>query len=967
MEVVSKLSPLPGAAPGDAVTGGITGMLATGSQSTSGITNDLSLLYRYTTRILEIRNLATAVIDLPEALATLSSAQLESDPDEELEIAHVKPVYINSITQFLLLLREKTRGTTKVCVFDPFTLLIHPISANIHHRARSLSVSAPLSAGSGTTTEWEYCVVCFGFSGGRAMIGNLSIGNDGAQITALEKLSLEGYKSDVVSSLSCELSRNHGHSLVFLGLASGHVAVIEYFSYGVSRKHIVGIVPIEKPPLGPASRLSAKLVSKNRVVLAVGHSASNTMHSDSEGSLSAVAVHIISLKGDGRTPLRMDVALINTTPIQVFSNSQYDLAHRARNQAVPDAEIVDLAVVSNESETSHQNIYVAALANAFVDSSVTGRDAAINSLSEDIGKGALSNLFNAWILSKNSMKLTSAVLHDAVASGPAIGMKIMGAADLVDIVTSKQALFSDALADSLTGKGGIEVESASSEDYLPELTVYIDFESNLAYSDHICSALMEQRRRMDDELFIDLLLQMAGAADSNAAMVYPPKTPADARSFIRAIGSSALDDLKQRCIVYYLLLDLLAPALISQSGIYAESGNDATSQSELAARYACESFIPRHFEYLMRGYWLMDHAQTAAGISFLADPSVVADWAPKILRTAVSAGCYAEADVFLNSATALMQPRLDEQLSEAPIVMDVLLHCDFDRAFFFQRLHSASLDLRDALLTQMLVFSLSLPARRHTIDRLATLPMDAVEESALERYCTLPDATAHARDFLALHFVNRGRYAEAIRLFRQTTRLEANALPNPAQKRKSEERQAMVQNLMLLLPAAQRWVIDELDSLPSPENGTGIEQHLALTINGDRSVPLDNGPAKSQPNNVAMDLENSLRHGGKQLAVPLSASKLSRQLIPVVGANGTLQNASQTLLRVLINQMAVTRPASASRVMASPDPMRPSLLFSDDDSPMVGLDDLLATPRTKPSGVAASQTPWKTPLTSQEK
>ncbi|KAJ1817817.1 sulfite reductase [NADPH] flavoprotein component, partial [Coemansia sp. RSA 2598] len=774
MEAVSKLSPLPGAAPGESVSGGIASMHATGSPSTSGFAEGPSLLYRYTTRILEIRSLATISIDLSEALATLSSTQLESDPEEELEITH-------------------------------------------------------------------YSVVCFGFSGGRAMIGNLSIGVDGAQITAVEKVGLEGHKSDVVSSLSCKLPGSHDRSLVFLGLASGHVAVVEYFSYGINRKHVVGVVPVEDPRLGPASRLSAKLASNSRVVLAVGHSTANAALIDSGSALSAAAVHMVSLKGDGRAPLSMDAALINAAPMQAFPDSQYGLDRGSRNFAVPEAEIVDLAVVEVGTKASQPVIYVAALANALVGSSGADRGAAIDGLS-GAGTGAPSHLFNAWVLSRDSMKLSSALLHDATTSGPAIAMQISGAASLVDVVASKQVLFGDALAEGLPETDAV-ADSAPHDGGLSELAKYIDFDKSFAYSDRVRSALMEQRRRMDGELFIDLLLQMAGAADNSASVVYPPKRPADVCSFIRGISSSALDDLKQRCIIYYLILDLSAPALVSDGGIYAESGRDATSQSELAARYACESFIPRHFEYLMRGYWLMDHAQTAVGISFLADSSVVADWAPKILRTAVSAGCYAEADAFLNSATALMQPRLDEQLSEAPVVMDVLLHCDFDRAFFFQRLHGVSSGLRDALLTQIFAFSLSSHAQRHAVDRLATLPLDAVEESALERYCTLPSAAAHARDFLALHFVNRGRYADAIRLFRQTARLETNvSSSSPMHKRKIEERLAMVQNLMLLLPAAQRWVIDELESLPSPESGTGIDETPVLAIGSAKAESLSRDP-----------------------------------------------------------------------------------------------------------------------------
>ncbi|KAJ1888864.1 hypothetical protein LPJ66_008353 [Kickxella alabastrina] len=447
---------------------------------------------------------------------------------------------------------------------------------------------------------------------------------------------------------------------------------------------------------------------------------------------------------------------------------------------------------------------------------------------------------------------------------------------------------------------------------------------------------------------------MAGATGGDAASTYPPKSFTEMRGFVERIGASDLDDLKQHCIAYYLLLDMSAAVLVSSHDVYVESDIDPTSLSKAAAKYAADKFIPCHFEYLMRGYWLMDHSQTVVGVSYLADPCVIADWAPKVLRTTVAAGYHLDAARFLNSATALMQPRLEELPSEAPVVMDVFLHCDFDKAFSFQRHISSFLELRQALLTQLFVFALSPCARRSTVDRLAMLPFDDTEEAALETYCLLPETAAHARDFLALHYVNRGRYAEAIRLFRAIAKTDDGQHLTAVQKRKRDERLAMAHNLILLLPAAQRWVIEELES-----------------INGETATT-----AGSEGSTHGSGSALALRQGLS--SVPLSASKTARQLRPVVSTHGAAQSASHPLLRVLIKQMTVVKPVASDIELAPSSPCEavgsdlPSAYLQtsddddDDDSSMSVSETQPETPKAKrdPASSTTAKSTWSTPMTS---
>ncbi|KAJ2681376.1 hypothetical protein H4R19_007353, partial [Coemansia spiralis] len=288
----------------------------------------------------------------------------------------------------------------------------------------------------------------------------------------------------------------------------------------------------------------------------------------------------------------------------------------------------------------------------------------------------------------------------------------------------------------------------------------------------------------------------------------------------------------------------------------------------------------------------MDHAQVAAGMPYLADPSVVADWASKILSTAVAGGYHSEALLFLNSATGLMSPRLDELPSEAPAVMEALLHCGFTRAFEFQRLAAPVPELRQVLLAQLFSFALSPNVCRSIVGQLAMLPFDGVEEEALAIHCLRTDASPRANDFLALHYVNCGRYAEAIRLFRAIAREEKGRYLDGEQRRKRDERLAMVKNLNMLLPEAQRGIVEELEALDEGA-GEGQQPTAAAADENRRSAPgASSDPARPRSMDVdgADDRNESGRAAARDsvtAAVPLSgllsASKSERQMRSVVG------------------------------------------------------------------------------------
>ncbi|KAJ2233577.1 hypothetical protein GGI13_008768, partial [Coemansia sp. RSA 455] len=242
--------------------------------------------------------------------------------------------------------------------------------------------------------------------------------------------------------------------------------------------------------------------------------------------------------------------------------------------------------------------------------------------------GVVFGFLNTWLLEKGAPQPSQITSQCATVPGVAFGMHLSSKSTLIEVVTDKSVLVGDVLAGPTRGA---DLSCNHGIGMSLDIGAYTGASSDFAYSTPVRTALVEQRRRMDGELFIDLLLRMAGISGTKPSSAYPPRTPAALQALIERVGSSDLDDLKRHCLAYYLILDQSAGALVPAHGLYSECSADLAAASVEAAKYARDRLVPRHFEYLMRGYWLMDHGQTATSISYFADPSVIADWAPKIL------------------------------------------------------------------------------------------------------------------------------------------------------------------------------------------------------------------------------------------------------------------------------------------------------------------------------------------------
>ncbi|KAJ2520325.1 hypothetical protein H4217_002126 [Coemansia sp. RSA 1939] len=820
MDAASEIAPFPSAASAGGIAGGIaSGLWCSGHSGTS-------LLYRYTSLVLEVRSMAPTALEGPEALATLCTTQLQTDTVNGLSIVLVKPVVLNDTTHMLVYAHEEHYQLGRLYVFNPFTLTVLSISTAIPYNVSSLSASAPFRAGSGSSTEWEYVLVCFGLANSKALVGNLTIGVDCAQLTALEAFELGTGKHKVSSSVAIEIPDSGNHSVLFMGLTSGDVAAVECSPSGLGRGHVLGITS-DLARLGSVACLSAIVLDSGRFLVCAGHNSSGA-----RAAGSAVAAYVATLG----------------------SNISSNISSKSKKKV----------------ELSFESIGVDRVCLAPSDS----LDRQDQEISRIVADAAVIEL----------------KIHDT-----------RGTKSAMQTYNNESGIVIAALALSLADNGRRTNGSKRKSTYTP-------------------------------------VSGMTHASEKDGHGVYPPKSPSEQSRFIARIDSSDLDNLKKHCIVYYLVLDYAADHLVSSNGTYAEFEDDSLAHvNSLAMRYANETIIPRHFVYLMRGYWLMDHGQITAGVSYLSDPTVIADWAPKIFSSIVSSGHFKAGLQFLNSTTAMGQPRLEDQPSNASLVMEVLLHCDIGRAFTFQRKYTSTPDLRDVLLSQLLSFAFSPQARRAVVNQLSVFPFDTSEEAALNAYCLRTDTAIHAKDFLALYYVNRGRYVEAIRLFKDISKADADQHLDETQTRKHNERAAMVQNLIMLLPEAQKWIVEELDAVSDEHDGNLSQNQLGLgkyitkaqcpedaerpwALGNERAPDLQPSTVADHGSEAALPSHNASSSSKEMhLNQPLSASKSARNIHAAVGTDGRAQSNSRPLVRLLLNQRFIANPESAkhSRQMSS--------------------------------------------------
>ncbi|RKP08983.1 nuclear pore complex assembly-domain-containing protein [Thamnocephalis sphaerospora] len=451
------------------------------------------------------------------------------------------------------------------------------------------------------------------------------------------------------------------------------------------------------------------------------------------------------------------------------------------------------------------------------------------------------------------------------------------------------------------GPGLVDVEIEDAEATIQEVLAGLPLFPHLAEN---AARLAAARQLSGGMLVIDRLLQFA---EVEVGTAYPPVDADGLVQLVHSVYGCDLDMLKKDSIMYYLIRD---------------SGNEAAISG-----FAQKRLIPEPYQQLVTGYWLLDHEQYERATAYLCMPTVQVDWPEAVVRTLLQVGRADLAWRFLQQT--LWTPA---DASGVELQFRVRLQTDLHDALLFQRKYV----LNDAnnegqLFVQLLNFCFIEKKSGDLLSRLMNTPFTAREESLLVNYCDDSQAPL-CFDFLIMYFVHHGRYVEAIRLNELARRRED---PRRAVSKQVARRNAIVDNLRLLLPPVQRDVLElQLEapalitacevrglSSPVPFGSKPIEPASSI-----RAGQMDGVEASA--GTIPIVTSRPSETPNKNDIAPLSSSQLIRApddtlSSPLIAASG--DDLQKSLLRALADHVAQQGSASATRThhpespsMASP-------------------------------------------------
>ncbi|CAG8524261.1 8477_t:CDS:2 [Diversispora eburnea] len=366
---------------------------------------------------------------------------------------------------------------------------------------------------------------------------------------------------------------------------------------------------------------------------------------------------------------------------------------------------------------------------------------------------------------------------------------------------------------------GQQQEGEEFYDPLPEFEEFFtesDFKKYNIYGNQIIGSIQQRRSQMNNELIFDLLLQFAKVDPS----LYPPINMAGLRLLFNQIFNSAVDRLRQHCLVYYLLKDWQGAANYRHQ------------------RYAARFLIPPNFLCLMDGYWALDHWLFAEAIRFLTEPSVSVDWDHKVMQVLVDHSSPRDALTYANLT------QVDKILSDNPkktenlvIHMEILMRCDILEAFDFQRkcrpqpIEGQPLEL--LLLRNLLDYCFYPNPNAERLTSLLNINMDKYEEEFTKKYCESHDLV-ECKIFWIYYTLHHGDIVESIKLNEILKRQGGGTESKIAN---SHLRNKYFAGLMeKLSPSQQKEISMEVDEITSKDTVVMVEEMIDVNINEEVTV-----------------------------------------------------------------------------------------------------------------------------------
>ncbi|KAK3824635.1 MAG: nuclear pore complex assembly-domain-containing protein [Benniella sp.] len=380
------------------------------------------------------------------------------------------------------------------------------------------------------------------------------------------------------------------------------------------------------------------------------------------------------------------------------------------------------------------------------------------------------------------------------------------------------------------------------KDPIPAYGSFFNENSKFNYSDAELTEIEQRRQQLGGKLFYDRLLEFV---DIEVGALYPPKNHAQQRNLWTNIyihGNLNTDN--RNCLAYYLLKN---------------KHDDANGE------FLSEFMIPPRFVDLMNGFWALDHFEFKTAVLYLSRPGLTVDWIEDVIEAIFEHGSAQLARQFILAANLNLTS--DRFLD---LKLKILLATDFTEAFNFQRSSVAptlaagqdartdssddamEVDLvtrKGRLFKSLLDYCFLNKPNRKAIKALALLTFNEAEEQMFVRYCEEHSGVTRevGQEFLIMYYVNHSRYLEAIRMHRRllpdeegdedamqlqqaNRRFEevSSSSNGPRVLTRSQKRQVLIDNLILVLPTTQREILELEDGQPGvPANGTSNHHSIS--------------------------------------------------------------------------------------------------------------------------------------------
>ncbi|KAJ1977896.1 hypothetical protein H4R34_003407 [Dimargaris verticillata] len=399
---------------------------------------------------------------------------------------------------------------------------------------------------------------------------------------------------------------------------------------------------------------------------------------------------------------------------------------------------------------------------------------------------------------------------------------------------------------------------------------------------------LQQRRRNspDGLLFLDRLCDSLG---TTARQSYPPKDGQHLRKLLLTIIEASTGSLLAKYMaIYYLLLDY--------------------EDAKLAASFQASQVVPIGSARLVMGYWALDHERYRLAFTALVNPAVEVPHPDKVLQAWIDHEQYLLALHYLEiqADTAGSDSAVDPTVH-----MTVLLHCDLQAAFLFQRRQAPQASFEStkappyasgssalALFGQLLDFIFCHMENSDYLYTLLGLPFTPQEERFLVGYCQRSDAPWVCRDFLLVYFIQHGRQVEAVQLH-EAIQAQERKPSGPAQSSSihmagaanqtvRHNRLPLVENLLLLLPQVQKSLLD----MPTPTTATLMDAVASAPRPDFESPTMGTGTAT--PVTVIEDIP----FAHKLPTTPMATPKLSTSpSVPPLSASKMIHRTPLSLFR----------------------------------------------------------------------